>query len=90
MNARPLTAAEWKELLTGAGFRVTEVATAPMALLDPKRVVADEGLLGTLRIVRNLMRDKDLRARVLQMRRTFTEYKKNLAGITVVATLEEK
>lgn len=90
VNARPLTVAEWKELLTGAGFRVTEVTTAPMALLDPKGVVADEGLLGTLRIVRNLMRDKDLRARVLQMRRTFTEYKKNLAGITVVATLDEK
>ena len=42
-----------------------------------------------MRILRNVMRDKDLRARVLEMRRLFNEYRDHLAGIAIVAQVKE-
>lgn len=86
VNARPLTEAEWRDLLTAAGFEVTAVRFARMALLEPRRVIADEGVRRTLRFVGNVIRDRDARKRVLAMRSTFTKYKSNLAAIEVIAT----
>lgn len=63
VNARPLTAGEWTDLLTEAGFTVETVSYAPMALLEPHRLIADEGVLGALRFVFNVLRDSDARAR---------------------------
>ena len=56
-----------------------------MALLKMSRNLRDEGLGGALRMVRNIMRDKELRARILQMRSVFTRYQKDMVGIAVVA-----
>lgn len=85
VNARPLTAAEWAELLTEAGFQVKKVSYAPMALLEPHRLIADEGLVGALRFVFNVLRDGDARARVLNMRATFRKYHENMSAIEVIA-----
>ena len=86
VNARPLTAAEWRELLTGVGFRVDAVSFAPMALLEPRRVIADEGLLRTICFVSNVVRDHDARDRMLGMRSTFRKYRANMSAIEIVAT----
>lgn len=86
VNARPLTETEWRELFTANGFEVSEVRFAPMALLQPRRIIADEGLLGAIRFVGNVIRDGESRARVLDMRSTFRKYRKNLAAIEVVVT----
>lgn len=56
VNARPLTESEWRAVLTNAGFEVEWVGFAPMALLSPRRNLADEGLLRVARIIRNLIR----------------------------------
>lgn len=85
VNARPLTAAEWQGLLTEAGLVVDWVGTAPMALLQVRRNLADEGVRGTFRIVRNVLRDADARRRVLAMRSTFTRHRDSLIGIALVA-----
>lgn len=85
VNARPLTVAEWSELLAGHGLVVDHVATAPMALLQPRRLVADEGLLGALRFARNVLVHRDARKRVLTMRRTFRRYRKQLTAVAIVA-----
>lgn len=85
VNARPLTAAEWRSLLEESGLVIEWVGTAPMALLQVRRNLADEGLRGTLRIVRNVLRDADARRRVLAMRATFTRYRQALTGIALVA-----
>lgn len=85
VNARPLTAAEWRKLLVENGFEIESVHFAPMALLDPKRILADEGLLGTLKFVRNVATDSDARTRVLSMRRTFTKYRDHLVAIEIIA-----
>lgn len=85
VNARPLTIAEWSQLLTDHGLVVDHVATAPMALLQPRRVLADEGLLGALRFARNLLVHRDARKRVLGMRRTFRRHRDRLAAVAIVA-----
>ncbi|CAM3056373.1 class I SAM-dependent methyltransferase [Skermania piniformis] len=90
VNARPLTEEEWRKLLTDAGFRVEIVSFARMALLEPRRVVADEGLGRALRFVVNVARDADARRRVLGMRATFTKYRDNLAAIEMVAVKPER
>ncbi len=62
-----------------------ETRTAPMALLKPGRMIADEGVRGALRIMRNVARDKDLRERVTTMARTFKKYDRHLCGVAIVA-----
>ena len=84
-NARPMTAAAWRGLLEDAGLVVDWVDTAPMALLKMSRNLRDEGPGGAARIMWNVMRDKALRARVMEMRRTFTRYEKDMVGIALVA-----
>lgn len=85
VNARPLTVAEWMQLLAEHELVVDAVSTAPMALLEPRRLLADEGFLGALRFAKNLVRHRDARRRVLSMRRTFRQHRKHLAGVAIVA-----
>lgn len=90
VNARPLTEAEWREVLEAGGFEVEWVGRADMALLTPKRNLADEGVRGVARIMFNVLRDKDLRARVLDMRALFKEYRRQLEGVAIVARKKDK
>ena len=85
VNARPMTAAAWKELMEGAGLVVDWVDTAPMALLKVGRNIRDEGVRGFLRIARNVAADKALRRRVQEMAGTFKRYEKDMVGIALVA-----
>lgn len=84
VNARPLTTAEWTSLFEQAGFEVIDVAHAPMALLEPRRNIQDEGWR-VLRIMWNLLRQPAARKRVLGMRKVFRQYQDELAGIALVA-----
>ncbi|MGH8024243.1 MAG: class I SAM-dependent methyltransferase, partial [Limisphaerales bacterium] len=46
VGARPLTAAEWRAVLEAEGFKVQAEARRPMRLLEPDRLIQDEGLWG--------------------------------------------
>jgi hypothetical protein len=85
VGARPLTVSEWKELLTAEGFSVLAKASAPMHLLEPRRFLRDEGVVGVLKFLWNVARDHEARRRVLAMRRTFRRYRAHLAAIMIVA-----
>lgn len=85
VGARPLTAVEWREMLEAAGFQVYSSVTVPMALLEPKRLVQDEGVRGVARILANLAMNPVARSRVLDMRRTFTRHAANMSAISLVA-----
>ncbi|KAA8815309.1 class I SAM-dependent methyltransferase [Bifidobacterium callitrichos] len=89
VNARPLTEVEWRKLLESAGFEVLWSGREPMALLDMRRNIADEGIGGVLRIMRNVLGDKDIRARVLNMKATFNTYRNELTGIAFVVRKPE-
>ena len=85
VNSRPLPVDGWRALLEAHGLVVDHVDTAPMALLEPRRIVADEGLLGALRFARNLLTQPDARHRVLAMRRTFRTHRAHLTAIAIIA-----
>ncbi len=85
VGARPLPTREWKLVLEDVGFRVVAIGHAPMHLLRPLRLIQDEGILGTLRLARNIILDDAARRRVLAMRWVFERYRQNLTAIYIVA-----
>lgn len=84
VGARPLTVAEWRAILESEGFRVQTEAQRPMRLLEPDRLIQDEGFWGALRFVKNLLWDREARQRVLAMRRIFAKYRSHMAAIMLV------
>ncbi|WP_306191514.1 class I SAM-dependent methyltransferase [Streptomyces sp. MK5] len=85
VGTRPLTPAGWSELLAVEGFTVTARRTVPMALLQPRRLVADEGLVRALGIAGRALRDPASRRRVMHMRRVFRRHRAHLGAISLVA-----
>jgi len=84
VGARPLTAREWRELLVNAGFKVQYEATASMHLLEPRRLIRDEGFFRALRFVFNIIRTPAARDRVVSMRRLFRKHRQHLAAVAFV------
>lgn len=82
---RPLTVPGWRSLLESHGFRVSTVHTAAMHLLEPRRLLADEGTMGALKFAWNMARDQESRRRVLQMRGVFRKYRDHLSAVVMVA-----
>ncbi|HVT94191.1 MAG TPA: methyltransferase domain-containing protein [Bryobacteraceae bacterium] len=86
VGVRPATLAEWRDLLGQAGFRIEWESLAPMRLLEPGRLIRDEGPAGVLKIAFNLLRRPAARRRVLSMRRIFHKYAANLGAVAFVCT----
>lgn len=85
VGARPLTVAEWRELLESEGFVVERIATSPMHLLKTRRLIQDEGLGGTLRLIWNTLREPAALRRVWTMRQTFLRHERRLGAVSIVA-----
>jgi SAM-dependent methyltransferase len=85
VGVRPLTRHEWWDLLQAAGLTVVAERTAPMHLLEPRRLFRDEGLLRAIRFAWNVATHSAARRRVLKMRRVFRKYNLYLAAIAIVA-----
>lgn len=85
VGATPVKIEAWRKLFTDAGFEITWQATAPMRLLEPSRIIADEGLFGFLRFMFNMIRRPAARKRVLAMRKSFRVHKDELTAISLVA-----
>ena len=85
-----ITVREWRELLATSGLTVVAEHTAPMHLLEPARLVKDEGLLRAVRFAWNVASHAAARKRVLTMRRVFRKYSQHLAAIALIATKPEE
>lgn len=85
VGARPLTAPSWIALIQEAGLVVEWTATNPMRLLEPSRLIADEGILGAARFAFNAARNPQARARLKTMRAAFRTHSDHLAAIALVA-----
>lgn len=83
-GVRPLTVSEWSALLQSEGFEVQKVELASMSLLEPQRLIRDEGLTGALRFAWNVLRDSEARQRVLEMRSVFRRNRKVLGAVSLV------
>ncbi|MBI2259421.1 MAG: class I SAM-dependent methyltransferase [Flavobacteriia bacterium] len=85
VNARPLTQSEWIDLLNKEGFKVKLIKTNSMYLLEPKRMLDDEGLFRTLMIAWNILINKSARKRVFEMFQVFKKYEKQMNSIMIIA-----
>lgn len=86
VNVTPLSLRGWTELLNEAGFDVDTTVTNPLHLLEPRRLIADEGALGAARFVSRVARDSQARARVLAMRAAMHDNADHLQACVVTAT----
>ncbi|MFN8626748.1 MAG: methyltransferase domain-containing protein [Candidatus Binatia bacterium] len=85
VGARPLTVSEWRRILESSGFRVEAEFTAPMHLLEPRRLVQDEGALGALRVAATIAQTPAARRRVRDMRAVFRKHMGVLCAVALVA-----
>lgn len=85
VNVTPLSLGGWSSLLDQAGFDVEHVMANPLHLLEPRRLVADEGVVGTLRFLSRVARDGAARERVLGMRRAMRANADHLQACAITA-----
>lgn len=85
VNARPLTLTEWNLILKEEGFEVVKCLTNPMLLLEPKRVLQDEGFLRTIKIGYNYLTHPEQAKRVREMRKVFNNYYDHLNAVAIIA-----
>jgi hypothetical protein len=85
-GVRPLSVAEWRSLLESEGFEVKAIETTSMSLLEPGRLIKDEGVRGALRFALNVLKDGEARRRVFEMRRSFRRNRKILGAVALLAT----
>lgn len=85
VNVTPMTVAGWDDLLAEHGLEVTSRFRAPLHLLEPRRLLADEGPLGAARFVSNVLRDREARERVRAMRGAMRANADHLQAYGVVA-----
>lgn len=87
-GVRPLRKREWIKVLESAGFAVKEEFSNDFQLLEPKRLVQDEGLRGAIRIAWNLLRNSTVRKRVLAMRHAIRKHSSHMQAIVLYAVKE--
>ncbi len=85
VQAEPMTEGGWRGLFADAGFSEIRLLTGPMSLLSPAGLIADEGLRGTLRILRNALRTEN-RATFATMFRTFRRHRRHLRFVAAICT----
>lgn len=84
VGVQPLRKSEWATLLERHGLKLVWTGGAAMDLLEPRRMLRDEGPLSCLRVAFNAIRDPNLRRRMAAMRRIFGKYRDYLCAISLV------
>ncbi|WP_088892517.1 SAM-dependent methyltransferase [Leptolyngbya ohadii] len=81
VNSNPLSEANWTAAIETAGLNVKQIQIGAMGLLNPRQVINDEGISGTLKILWNVLTKPAIRTRVLGMRKAFLQYRHDLGYI---------
>ena len=89
VGARPMTTKEWCGLLEEAGLEIVDTYNNPMHLLEPKRLIADEGFFGFLRFVKNVATNKAARERIMAMKQVFRTHQDHINAVGIVARKPE-
>ncbi len=84
-KAKPLPVQEWKNLLSAEGFKIKEIMYSPMHLVEPKRIIDDEGLFRSIKIFFNILTHPTAAKRIRNMRNIFRKYRANLTAIVIIA-----
>lgn len=88
VGVQPLTLGEWAVLFERHGLSVTWCGKSPMHLLEPGRLLRDEGIGGVLRMASRVARNPVLRQRICAMRRLFNQYDQYMSAVSVVGTVK--
>jgi len=84
VGVQPLCSSEWRQLFEQQGLKVIWCGEADLDLLEPHRILQDEGVLRCLKIMCNVLRDPLLRRRILAIRRIFRKHKEHLGAVSIV------
>lgn len=84
-NPTPLSEANWQAAFTAAGLAVEHHQIGSLTLLNPRKMLQDEGLFATVKIFWNVLTNPLIRQRVLGMRRIFKKYQQDLGYIVQCA-----
>ncbi|MFS8118370.1 MAG: SAM-dependent methyltransferase [Microcoleus sp.] len=84
-NSTPLSESGWIAVCKNAGLQVEKSQTGAMGLLNLRRMLDDEGFVGTARIVWNVLSRSQIRDRILAMRQVFQKYQQDLGYIIICA-----
>lgn len=82
LTVSPMSKDGWKETFLACGFRNVETFSGEMTLLSPKGLIYDEGVLGTLKILRNALKTQN-RDTFKKMFRTFNNAENKMGFIAV-------
>ena len=85
VNSTPLSESGWIAVCQNAGLQVEKCQTGAMGLLNLRRMLQDEGFVGTVRILWNILSRSQIRDRILAMRRVFQHYQQDLGYILISA-----
>ncbi len=76
---------DWQRWLEEAGFTVEAAITVPMRLLEPDRLVRDEGVWRAARFVFNALRVPGAASRLWRVRGVFHKHEKHLCAVGMLA-----
>lgn len=83
----PETTENWQKLLVDAGFTTIDfVSSGDLALLEPMRLIKDEGLMGFAKIAYNVITQPYLLKRMLATRGMISSHSGDLGYVTIVAS----
>ena len=82
ITVTPLTKQGWKNVFLDSGFRNVETYNGDMTLLSPSGMLYDEGVLGTLKILKNALKAEN-RSTFKKMFNVFNDPQKKLNFIAV-------
>ena len=87
--ARPQTTARWREILENQGFTIVDEAKRPVHLLEPYRLLEDEGAEKAIGFLANTLMDPVASDRVRRIRALFERYRDHLCGYCCVCRKPE-
>jgi SAM-dependent methyltransferase len=85
VNVRVGTPSRWRGWLEDEGFEVEARHVAPMRLLEPDRMIADEGVAGTARMLFNMLSTPGATRRLWDVGSTFRRHAAHLCAVALVA-----
>jgi hypothetical protein len=85
VGAQPLTLNQWQQLLEEAGFSIQKSHQAQMLLMEPQRMIQDEGLCGALKFVARVITTPAARRRLWKIRKTFKYYSGHINATALIA-----
>lgn len=87
VHVNPLTLKNWQERFISNGFKIKAIKTGPMSLMSPYGMIQDEGIINTLKIVKNALKNEN-KHQFKRMYKTFKKYRNDLGYIAIVSIKE--